>query len=125
MADLAFYIDSNSEERKGVKIKDCSLLKNTFLKEIEMGKENEKIVQETVAQVILKRLTQAAILSDDVSAKLNDRLIPIMRPEQENRLEEAEPQGEYPPLWNEMRTQLEKIEGSFVLILQVLDRTEL
>ena len=93
-----------------------------------MSEENSaknEIRKDTVAQQILERMTKIAVMSDEISNRLNDKLLPLMIANREKQPSESEPQEEFPPLWNEMRTQLDKIEGSLELISQVIDRTEL
>ena len=93
-----------------------------------MSEENSaknEIRKDTVAQQILERMTKIAVMSDEISNRLNDKLLPIMIANKEKQISESEPISEFPPLWSEMRTQLDKIEGSLELINQVIDRTEL
>ena len=90
-----------------------------------MDDKNGKIEKESIAKITLERMSKIASMADETSARLSDKLAPVMRSAHSDSNASEEPIQEYPPLWNEMRNKLEIIESSLITINRVIDNTEI
>jgi len=97
------------------------------MNEYEINEEMETTPKrESIARIILDRMSKAASFSEEISSRLNDRLTPVMMDTNEEKKDNSsKSEQEYPPLFAAMRTQLETIESSLAVMSRIIDRTEI